>query len=66
MQYDIPERGCLLVSTEERTKFTKEIKAKQFNEENLEELRKKMIGKTQNIILYVNGVLNFKRENMCS
>ena len=51
----------MLASIEVRGTFIEEIKAKQFEDENLEELRKKTaIGKTQDITLDVDGVLNFK------
>ncbi|WMV14613.1 hypothetical protein MTR67_007998 [Solanum verrucosum] len=57
----ISERGEVLASIEVRATFMEEIKAKQFEDENLQELRKKTaIGKAQKIILDTDGVLNFK------
>ena len=46
MQLGILERGGMLASIEVRATFIEEIQAKQFEDENLEELRKKTaIGK---------------------
>ena len=41
MQLGISERGGVLTSIEVRATFIEEIKAKQFEDENLEELRKR-------------------------
>ncbi|WMV50476.1 hypothetical protein MTR67_043861 [Solanum verrucosum] len=61
IQLGISKRGGVLASIEVRPTFIEEIKAKQFEDENLEELRKKtVIGKAQETILDANGVLNFK------
>ncbi|WMV47135.1 hypothetical protein MTR67_040520 [Solanum verrucosum] len=63
MQLGISKRGGVLVSIEVRTTFIEEIKAKQFEDENLEELKKKTtIGKAQETTLDTDGVLNFKRR----
>ncbi|WMV59150.1 hypothetical protein MTR67_052535 [Solanum verrucosum] len=52
MQLGISERGEMLASIEVRATFIEEIKAKQFDDENLNELRKKtVIGKAQEITL---------------
>ncbi|WMV51060.1 hypothetical protein MTR67_044445 [Solanum verrucosum] len=48
-------------SIEVRATFIDEIKSKQFEDENLEELRKKIaIGKAQETTFDADGVLNFK------
>ena len=61
MQLGISERGGVLASIEVKATFIKEIKAKWFEDENLEELRKKnVIGKAQETTLDAEGVLNFK------
>ncbi|WMV26528.1 hypothetical protein MTR67_019913 [Solanum verrucosum] len=61
MQLGISERGGVLASIEVRATFIEEIKAKQFDDENLEELRKKAaISKEQETTLDAEGVLNFK------
>ena len=61
MQLGISERGGVLASIKVRATFIEEIKAKQFEDENLNELRKKIvIGKTQETTLDVEGVLSFK------
>jgi len=61
MQLGISERGGVLASIEVRATFIEEIKAKQFEDENLEELRKKTaIGTAQETTLDVEGVLSFK------
>ncbi|KAH0730183.1 hypothetical protein KY289_001371 [Solanum tuberosum] len=63
MQLGISERGGVLASIEVRATFNEEIKAKQFENENLEELRKKIaIGKAQGTTLDVEGVLSFKER----
>ncbi|WMV54455.1 hypothetical protein MTR67_047840 [Solanum verrucosum] len=52
-----------LASLEVRATFIEEIKAKQFEDENLKELRKKtVIGKAQETTLDADGVLNFKER----
>jgi len=61
MQLGILERGGVLASIEVKASFIEEIKAKQVEDENLEELRKKTaIGKAQETTLDADGVLNFK------
>ncbi|WMV09367.1 hypothetical protein MTR67_002752 [Solanum verrucosum] len=61
MQLGISERGGVLASIVVRATFIEEIKAKKFEDENLEELRKKTaIGKAQETTLDAEGVLNFK------
>ncbi|WMV23973.1 hypothetical protein MTR67_017358 [Solanum verrucosum] len=61
MRLGISEKGGVLASIEVRAAFVEEIKDKQFEDENLNELRKKMvIGKAQNMVLDVGGVLSFK------
>ncbi|WMV43228.1 hypothetical protein MTR67_036613 [Solanum verrucosum] len=59
MQLGISERGGV-TSIEVRATFFKEIKAKQFEDENLKELKKTVIGKAQETTLDTEGVLNFK------
>ncbi|WMV33598.1 hypothetical protein MTR67_026983, partial [Solanum verrucosum] len=57
----ISERGGVLANIEVRATFIEEINAKQFDDENLEELRKKtVINKAQETTLDAEGVLNFK------
>ncbi|WMV25259.1 hypothetical protein MTR67_018644 [Solanum verrucosum] len=57
----ISERGGVLASIEVRATFIEEIKAKQFEDENLNELKKKtVIGKAQETTLDAEGVLSFK------
>ena len=61
MQLLMSERSGVLASIEAKSMFMEEIKAKQFEDENLEELKKKTtIGKTQVATLNVEGVLHFK------
>ncbi|WMV34339.1 hypothetical protein MTR67_027724 [Solanum verrucosum] len=61
MQLGISERGGVLASIEVRVTLIEEIKAKQFDDENLNELKKKTaIGKAQETTLDAEGVLNFK------
>ncbi|WMV41338.1 hypothetical protein MTR67_034723 [Solanum verrucosum] len=61
MQLGISERDGVLTSIKVRATFIEEIKAKQFEDENLEELRKKIVnGKAQETTLDADGVLNFK------
>ncbi|WMV14375.1 hypothetical protein MTR67_007760 [Solanum verrucosum] len=61
----ISERGGVLASIEVRATFIEEIKAKQFEDENLNELKKKtVIGKAQETTLDAEGVLSFK-ERIC-
>ncbi|KAH0728169.1 hypothetical protein KY284_004034 [Solanum tuberosum] len=57
----ISKRGGVLANIEVRATFIEEIKDKQFENENLEELRKNIvIGKAQETTLGAEGVLNFK------
>ncbi|KAH0745920.1 hypothetical protein KY285_007577 [Solanum tuberosum] len=57
----ISERGGVLASIEVKATFIEEIKAKQFEDENLNELKEKMAnGKTQETTLDVDGVLSVK------
>ncbi|WMV08034.1 hypothetical protein MTR67_001419 [Solanum verrucosum] len=61
MQLGISKRGGVLANIEVRATFIEEIKNKQFEDENWEELRKKIaIGKAQETTLDVDGVLNFE------
>ena len=61
MQLGITERGGVLASIEVRATFIEEIKAKQFENENLNELKKKTaIGKAQETTLDAAGVFSFK------
>ena len=61
MQLGISEIGGVLASIEVKATFIEEIKAKQFEDENLNELKKKIvIGKAQETTLDADGVLNFK------
>ncbi|WMV18707.1 hypothetical protein MTR67_012092 [Solanum verrucosum] len=63
MPLGISERGGVLASIEVRAMFIEKIKAKQFEDENLNELKKKtVIGKTQETTLDTEGVLSFKRR----
>ncbi|KAH0765327.1 hypothetical protein KY285_001198 [Solanum tuberosum] len=61
MQLGISERGGVLARIEVRATFIEEIKSKQFEDENLNELKKKTaIGKAQETTLDAEGVLSFK------
>ncbi|WMV50634.1 hypothetical protein MTR67_044019, partial [Solanum verrucosum] len=61
MQLGISEKDGMLASIEVRATFIDEIKAKQFENENLNKLRKKtVIGKAQETTLDAEGVLSFK------
>ncbi|WMV07813.1 hypothetical protein MTR67_001198 [Solanum verrucosum] len=61
MQLGILDKGGVLSSIEVRPTFIKEITTKQFEDENLNELRKKTVsGKAQDATLDAGGVLNFK------
>lgn len=61
IQLGISEKGGVLASIEVRATFIEEIKAKQFEDENLNELRKKtMSSKAQDMVLDAEGVLSFK------
>ncbi|WMV29096.1 hypothetical protein MTR67_022481 [Solanum verrucosum] len=61
MQLGISEKGGALASIEVRTTFIKKIKVKQFEDENLNELRKRTVsGKAQDVMFDAGGVLNFK------
>ncbi|WMV59646.1 hypothetical protein MTR67_053031 [Solanum verrucosum] len=61
MQLSISKRGGVLASIEVRATFMEEIKAKQFEDENLNDLRKKtVIGKAQDMVLDAEGVLSLK------
>ncbi|WMV41517.1 hypothetical protein MTR67_034902 [Solanum verrucosum] len=61
MQLGISKKGGVLPSIEVRAAFIEEINAKQFEDENLNELRKKtLIGKAEVMVLDVGGVLSFK------
>ncbi|XP_049366167.1 uncharacterized protein LOC125831017 [Solanum verrucosum] len=55
------EKGGVLAIIEIRPTFIKEIKAKQFEDESLNEPRKKTVSsKAQDVVLDVRDVLNFK------
>ncbi|WMV25987.1 hypothetical protein MTR67_019372 [Solanum verrucosum] len=57
----ISEKGGVLAIIEIRPTFIEEIKAKQFEDESLNELRKKTVSsKAQVVVLDVGDVLNFK------
>ncbi|WMV37103.1 hypothetical protein MTR67_030488, partial [Solanum verrucosum] len=61
IQLGISERGGVLANIEVRATFIEEIKAKQLEDENLVELRKKTVnGKAQETTLDADGVLNSK------
>ncbi|WMV41305.1 hypothetical protein MTR67_034690 [Solanum verrucosum] len=61
----ISEKGGVLASIEVRATFLEEIKAKQFENENLNELRKKTVSdKAQDATLDTGDVLSFK-ERIC-
>ncbi|WMV30755.1 hypothetical protein MTR67_024140 [Solanum verrucosum] len=61
MQLGISERDGELASIEVKATFFEEIKAKQFEGENLNELKEKMEnGKTQETTLDADGVLGVK------
>ncbi|WMV24831.1 hypothetical protein MTR67_018216 [Solanum verrucosum] len=60
MQLGILEICGVLTSIEVRAMFIEEIKAKQYEDESLNELKKKIaIGKAQETTLDVEGVLSF-------
>ncbi|XP_015164043.1 uncharacterized protein [Solanum tuberosum] len=55
------EKGGVLASIEVRPTFIEEIKAKQFEDESLNELSKKTVSsKAQDVVLDAGGVLSFK------
>jgi len=57
----ISEKSRVLASIEVRPTFIEEIKAKWFEDENLNELRKKTVsGKAQDATLDAGGLLSFK------
>ncbi|WMV18546.1 hypothetical protein MTR67_011931 [Solanum verrucosum] len=61
MQWGISKRGGVMGSIEVRATFIQDIKAKQFEDENLEELKKKIaLGKVQETTLDADDILNFK------
>ncbi|WMV58019.1 hypothetical protein MTR67_051404 [Solanum verrucosum] len=61
MQLGISQKGGVLASIEVRATFIEEIKAKQFEDETLSELKKKtLMGKAQATTLDAKGVLSFK------
>ncbi|KAH0683009.1 hypothetical protein KY290_021590 [Solanum tuberosum] len=61
MQLGISEKGRVLASIEVRATFIEEIKAKQFEDDILNELRKKTVSsKAQETTFDVGGVLSFK------
>ena len=65
MQLGILEKDEVLFSIKVRVTFMEEIKNKQIEDENLEELKKKSaIGKAQENTLDAEGVLSFK-EKIC-
>ncbi|EAW42593.1 hypothetical protein N9414_02841 [Nodularia spumigena CCY9414] len=65
MQLSISRKGEVLASIEVRATFIEEIKAKQFEDEHLKELRNKIVsGKAQETTLNAGGVLSFK-ERIC-
>ncbi|WMV14154.1 hypothetical protein MTR67_007539 [Solanum verrucosum] len=65
MQLGIFEKGGVLASIESSPTFIEEIKAKQFKDESLNELRKKTMScKAQDVVLDAGGVLSFK-ERIC-
>ena len=65
MQFGISESGGLLANVEAKSMFIEEIKAKQFEDGDLDEIRTKIaIVKSQWTTLDDNGVLNYKGR-MC-
>ncbi|KAH0689229.1 hypothetical protein KY289_016587 [Solanum tuberosum] len=61
LKLGISERGGVLTSIEVKAAFIEEIKAKQFEDENLNELKEKMTnGKAQETTLDADGVLSVK------
>ena len=61
MQLGISKRGGLLATIEVKATFIEEIKAKQFENENLKELKEKMVnGKSQETTLDAGGALSVK------
>ncbi|WMV41588.1 hypothetical protein MTR67_034973 [Solanum verrucosum] len=61
MKFGISNKGGVLASIEVRAPFIEEIKAKQFEDENLNELRKRTLsGKAQDATLDVGVMLSFK------
>ncbi|WMV09621.1 hypothetical protein MTR67_003006 [Solanum verrucosum] len=65
MQLGISKKGGVLAKIEIRPIFIEDIKAKQFEDESLNELRKKTVSsKAQDLVLDAGGVLSFK-ERIC-
>ncbi|XP_015073745.1 uncharacterized protein LOC107017951 [Solanum pennellii] len=63
--FGISESGGLLASVEAKSMFIEEIKDKQFEDGELDEIRtKNATGKSQRTTLDANGVLNYKGR-MC-
>ncbi|KAH0652758.1 hypothetical protein KY289_030436 [Solanum tuberosum] len=63
IQLGISERGGVLVSIEVKATFIEEIKAKQFEDENLNEIKEKMSnGKSQKTTLDADGVTKMYRD----
>ncbi|WMV19647.1 hypothetical protein MTR67_013032, partial [Solanum verrucosum] len=61
MQLGISKKGGVLASIEVRPTFIEEIKAKEFKDESLNELRKNIVsGKAQDAAFDAGGVLSFK------
>ncbi|WMV45093.1 hypothetical protein MTR67_038478 [Solanum verrucosum] len=61
MQLGILEKGGVLANIKVRPTFIEEIKAKQFEDDGLNELEKKTVsGKAQDVTLDAGGVLSFK------
>lgn len=61
MQFGISERGGMLASIKSKSMLMEDIKAKQFEDGNLEEHRTKIaIAKSQETTLDMDGVLNHK------
>ena len=61
MQLDISEKGSEFASIKVRAMIIEEIKANQFKNENLNELKKKIVmGKAQETTIDAEGVLHFK------
>lgn len=67
IQLSMSERYGMLISIKVRSRFIQEIKDKQFEDENLNELLKKgVISKVQETTIDEEGVLSFNVRNLFS
>ncbi|XP_015162545.1 uncharacterized protein [Solanum tuberosum] len=61
--FELATKGGVLASIEVRPTLIKEIKAKEFENETFNELRKKLVsGKAHDVALYAGGVLSLRRK----